>query len=123
MTKLIRRKLSDQDGLSLLEVLVAMILTSVSLLVLLNLAMIALDGTDWSNNATAVTQMMQQKLEEVRARNDAVGSYSESDGKYGLAWDVDSVAAFLKEVNMEVTWQDVRGKDKVDSMTAFFKTP
>ena len=40
------KRLADARGVSFLEVLVAMIIISVSLLLLLNLAMIALDGND-----------------------------------------------------------------------------
>ncbi|MEE8577304.1 MAG: prepilin-type N-terminal cleavage/methylation domain-containing protein, partial [candidate division Zixibacteria bacterium] len=57
----------NQEGVTLLEVLIAMIILSVSLLLLLNMAMVALDGNDWANNTTIATQLMQQKLEQLRS--------------------------------------------------------
>lgn len=117
------RKLQSQDGLSLLEVLVAMILTSVSLLILLNLSMIALDSNDWSSKTTASTQIMQQQLEQIRTLNEAPGTYADTVGEFELSYTVDSIAAFLKQVEMEITWEDVRGKTQVDTMVSYFKTP
>jgi prepilin-type N-terminal cleavage/methylation domain-containing protein len=63
-------KLRQQNGVTLLEVLVAMIIMSVSLMMLLNMAMIALDGNDWSNKTTVATQLLQEKLEQIRASGD-----------------------------------------------------
>lgn len=117
------RKLRNQDGLSLLEVLIAMILTSVSLLILLNLAMVALDSNDWSSQTTASTQIMQQQLEQVRTLNEPPGTYNDTVGEFELSYTIDSVAAFLKQVTMEITWEDIRGKTQVDTMSSFFKTP
>ncbi len=117
------RKVRSQDGLSLLEVLIAMILTSVSLLILLNLAMVALDSNDWSGKTTASTQVMQQRLEQLRTLNEAPGTYSDTIDGFELTYTVDSVAAFLKEVTMEITWEDIRSKTQVDTLTSFFKTP
>lgn len=117
------RKLRNQDGLSLLEVLIAMILTSVSLLILLNLAMVALDSNDWSSQTTASTQIMQQQLEQVRTLNEPPGTYNDTVGEFELSYTIDSVAAYLKQVTMEITWEDIRGKTQVDTMTSFFKTP
>ncbi len=58
--------IANQDGISILEVLIAMIILSMALLLLLNMAMVALDGNDWSNKTTVATQMLQEKLEQLR---------------------------------------------------------
>ena len=53
-------KNKQEAGFTILEVLIAMIILSISLLVLLNMAMVALDGNDWSNNTTVATQLLQE---------------------------------------------------------------
>ena len=60
----------NERGITILEVLIAMIILSFSLLLLLNMAMVALDGNDWSNKTTVATQLMQQKLEQLRSVKD-----------------------------------------------------
>ena len=77
------RKLDNLRGVSLLEVLVAMILTSFALMMLLNMAMIALDGNDWSNKTTLAAQVMQEKLEQIRGGGMA-SMQSGSDSAQGL---------------------------------------
>ena len=49
------RCIKNQDGVTILEVLIAMIILSLALLLLLNMAMVALDGNDWANNMTVAT--------------------------------------------------------------------
>jgi len=117
------KRLADARGVSILEVLVAMIIMSVSLLLLLNLAMIALDGNDWSNNTTRITQLLQEKLEQTRATNPAPGTYVDTAGEYLRTCTVDSVDNFLKTVVVQIAWTDIRGHDKVYSMSAMMKTP
>ena len=53
------KKVYKSDGIYS-EVMIAMLILSTSLLVLLNRRQ-AIDGNDWSDNTTAVTQLMQQK--------------------------------------------------------------
>jgi len=122
MTKL-SKKVTNSNGVSILEVLVAMIIMSVSLLLLLNLAMIALDGNDWSNNTTRITQLLQEKLEQARATNPAPGTYTDTAGDYVRTCQVDSVSNLLKQVVVEINWTDIRGHDKSYSMSALMKTP
>ena len=53
------KKIRSDEGFTILEVMVALIILSVSLLMLLHMAMIAIDGNDWSNQATRSTQLLQ----------------------------------------------------------------
>ena len=119
----LKSKIAAQDGVSLLEVMVSMIILSVALLVLLNLAMVALDSNDWSKHATSATQLMQQKLEEVRTTTPTPGTYSDTVGDYKRIWTVSNLVSHLDQVDVKISWTDVRGKTKVDSMTALVRTP
>ena len=113
----------NQSGITLLEVLVAMLITSFSLLMLLNMGMIALDGNDWSNKTTVATQLLQQKLEQLRG-----GGYAAlqngSDTAQGLTrtWKVSSAGNHLRQVDVSVTWTDIKADVHTSQMTAYIRT-
>jgi type II secretion system protein I len=113
----------SQNGVTLLEVLVAMILTSFALLMLLNMAMIALDGNDWSNKTTIATQVLQEKMEQLRAGGAAV-MRSGSDTVNGLTrtWTVASAGHHLRRVDVAVTWSDIKAETHTSQLTAFIRT-
>jgi len=115
------RKLVNQSGLTLLEVMIAMIIMSISLLLLLNMAMVALDGNDWSNKTTVATQLMQEKLEQLRSSSSPSGG---ADTILGVArnWTVINTSNHLRQVSISVTWEDIRAKTRTDSLTTYIKT-
>jgi len=115
------RKLQTSDGITILEVMIAMIILSISLLLLLNMAMVALDGNDWSNRTTVATQVMQQKLEELRASG-SLTSGSDASGGVSRTWSVTNAGSHLRNVQIAVQWTDVRSRTHVDSMTALVRT-
>lgn len=113
----------NQRGISLLEVMVAMLLTSFSLMMLLNMAMIALDGNDWSNKTTVATQVMQQKLEQIRGGGmAAMTSGSDTAGGLARRWTVSSAGSHLRKVEVEVSWTDLKQKDHTNKLTAYIRT-
>jgi Tfp pilus assembly protein PilV len=116
-------KLKSQKGVSLLEVMVAMILTSFSLMMLLNMAMIALDGNDWSHKTTMATQVMQEKLEQIRGGGMAA-MQSGSDTAQGLTrvWRVSNAGSHLRQVDVQVTWTDIKAATHTNSLTAYIRT-
>lgn len=119
-----RIKLLQDKGLTILEVLVAMLIMSLSLLLLLNMAMVALDGNDWSNNTSIATQMMQEKLEQMRNVPNLNSYSSGNDTAYGVKriWKVEDAGNHLRKVEVQVVWDDIRGKHKTNSLTAYIKT-
>ncbi|MCK4606185.1 MAG: prepilin-type N-terminal cleavage/methylation domain-containing protein [candidate division Zixibacteria bacterium] len=114
-------RIAGQEGLTLLEVLVAMIILSMSLLMLLNMVMIALDGNDWSKNTTVATQLIQEKLEQLRASSNP-GNGSDVVADFSRTWSVSSPGNHLRKVDIVVSWENIRGHGKADSMTAYFRT-
>jgi type II secretion system protein I len=114
-------KLRKQDGVTLLEVLVAMIIMSVSLMMLLNMAMIALDGNDWSNKTTIATQLLQEKLEQIRASQDFTNG---SDTAQGVTrtWQITNAGDHLRKVDVSVTWRDIKAREKGSALTAYVRT-
>lgn len=114
-------KLSKTNGVTLLEVMIAMIILSMSLMVLLNMAMVALDGNDWSNKTTVSTQLLQQKLEELRGSGTFTSGNDVVDG-VNRSWTVTNAGSHLRAVTVSVTWEDVRARVHLDSIAALIRT-
>lgn len=117
-------KFKSQKGISMLEVMIAMIILSMALLVLLNMTMVALDGNHWSDRTTVATQMLQQKLEQMRA-DVASGLEDGSDTVDNIArrWTVTNVGSHLRQVEVEAVWLDLRQNERSNTVTALIRTP
>jgi Tfp pilus assembly protein PilV len=115
------RKINTDDGITILEVLIAMLILSMSLLLLLNMAMVALDGNDWSNKTTVSTQLMQQKLEEIRASS-VFTNGNDSVGGVGRRWTITNAGPHLRNVSLAMNWSDVRARAHSDTMSALIRT-
>lgn len=116
------KRISTQDGITILEVLVAMLILGMGLLVLLNMAMVALDGNDWSNKTTQATQLMQEKLEQLRADESILGTGNDVVNGVARGWNVSTITSHLRRVNVNVTWTDVRGRVHADTVTQLVNT-
>lgn len=114
-------KLKNQDGISLLEVLVAMMILSFSLLMLLNMGMIALDSNDWSNKTTTATQMLQEKLEQIRGSRDFSNGRDTVDGIV-RKWTVTNAGSHLRQVDVEVIWEDMKAAEQTNTITAYVRS-
>ena len=112
---------TGQDGFTILEVMVAMVIIGVSLLLLLNMGMVALDGNDWANQTTRATQLMQEKLESLRSSGDQMESGRDTVAGITRNWTVSNVGDFLKRVDVTVEWEDIRSSIHADTMTAFVR--
>lgn len=116
------QKIRNQKGISILEVMVAMIILSMALVLLLNMAMIALDGNDWSNGTTRATQAIQEKMEQLRGGESLTnGSDTTRDG-YQRTWVVTSEAKFLRRVDVSIVWENVRNDTLTNTMTSYIVT-
>lgn len=112
---------TGQKGFTILEVMIAMIIIGVSLLLLLNMGMVALDGNDWANQTTRATQLMQEKLESLRTAGSQIESGQDTVSGITRNWEVATAGDFLKRVDVVVEWEDVRSRIHADTMTAFIR--
>ena len=115
-------KIIKDAGFSILEVLIAMIILSMSLLLLLNMAMVALDGNDWSNNTTVATQLLQGKLEQLRSDPNNLTSGSDTASGLIRKWTVSKVANNLRRVDVSISWESVRADSHTNTMTTYIRT-
>jgi len=114
---------TNEKGITILEVLIAMIILSMALLLLLNMAMVALDGNDWSNKTTIATNLLQEKIEQLRGLDDLpIGTYSDTIGDVVRSWQVVSAGNYLRQVDVLVIWEDIRSQTKTNSMTTYIRT-
>jgi prepilin-type N-terminal cleavage/methylation domain-containing protein len=114
-------RLKNENGVSLLEVLVAMMILSFSLMMLLNMAMIALDGNDWSNKTTLSTQLLQEKLEQIRATA-SFGNGSDTANGVIRTWNVSYAGPHLRQVDVSVVWLDMQAQERTNAITAYVRS-
>ena len=114
------KRVRNEDGITILEVLIAMIILSMSLLLLLNMAMVALDGNDWSHKTTTATQLMQEKLEQLRASTNPTSGVDTVDGVV-RKWAVSSPSAHLRRAQVQVVWEDVKAVTHSNVMSTLIK--
>jgi prepilin-type N-terminal cleavage/methylation domain-containing protein len=115
------RKFTEDSGFTILEVLVAVIILTLSLLLLLNMAMIAIDGNDWSNQATMSTQLLQAKLEELRTGMDLTDGV-DTVNNIRRSWAVYNTASHLRRIDIEAKWRNRRGDSLENTITAYIRT-
>ena len=114
-------RMRNQKGLTLLEVLISMVIISIALILLLNMAMIALHSNDWSNKATFASQLLQQKLEQLRNTSMPADGTDSSNG-VALSWTVTDVGSHLRQVSIVATWEDIKANQVSNSVTTYIKT-
>jgi len=110
----------NEQGITIMEVLIAMVILSLSLLLLLNMAMVALDGNDWSDRTTRATVLLQQKLEELRAESDPADG-ADTSGGVSRSWTVTDVGHHLRRIEVLAQWEDVRSQAKSNAVTAYIQ--
>src|SRR5215510_2165195 len=115
----------NEKGLTLPEVLVAMVVLSLGLLGLAKMQITAIQVNAASGRLTQATALAQDKAEELMALpyTDAdlnVGKYSSKRADYTITWEVaqDTLAVGIKTINLTVTWSN-RGQPKT-FLLAFF---
>ncbi len=126
MKKLIRK----DDGFTLLEVMTSMVIMTFSLLLLLHMAVVALEGNSWASSTTSATQLLQDKLEELRFQPDPVSgadtipvlSVNDTVGTLIREWTVTSVDSHLRQVDLVASWEGPDQRSHVNTINTFIKS-
>lgn len=117
------KKALDSRGMTMIEVMVAMLVLTVALLMLLNMGMVALGGNDWANKATLASQMAQEKLEQLRASGvESLVSGSDTGRGLSRTWHVSNVGNHLRRAEVTVQWRDLKGEDHSSSLASLIRT-
>ena len=117
-----KMKLHKETGFTILEVMIAMIILSISLLLLLNMAMIALDGNDWSNKTTIATQLLQAKIEQLRSDFNNLSNGNDTVSGLTRTWTVTNAGNNLRKVDVSITWENIRSEEVTNTMTTYIRT-
>jgi len=113
--------LNKEGGFTLLEVLTSMFIMAFSMLLLLQLAMIALDGNTWASGTTTCTQLLQEKLEELRGTTNPA-SGADTVGDVFRAWTVTNAGSHLRQVAISASWITPDSVTKVYTINSYIKT-
>jgi Tfp pilus assembly protein PilV len=118
------KKLGEQAGFSLLEVVFAMVFLSIGLLATAQMIPAGLAGVTQARVRTNAVQAAQQRLEELRSADFlsadlAAGTYTESNGDYTVQWIItdDAPVPGSKRVDITSTWSTVTGTQTSTLMT------
>jgi type II secretory pathway pseudopilin PulG len=114
------KKLKSKQGFSILEVMVSIIILTMSLIFLLNMAMVALDANDWSNKATMSTQLIQEKLEELRTSL-ALTNGIDTVNNIQRQWTVTNVNSYLRQIDITASWENSRGDTLQNSISTMIR--
>lgn len=110
-----------EDGFTLIEVMTSMFIMGFSLLLLLHLAMIALDGNTWASGTTTSTQLLQEKLEYLRAQADPVSGRDTVDAVV-RHWTVNTAGSHLRRVALSATWLTPDSLAQTYTINSYIKT-
>ena len=105
--------LTKSDGFTLIEILVALIILSVSLLALAGLMVTTTKNNSFGGRMTEAATFAQDKLEELRAirwENISEGGSTDQKGgstgiNYTRNWNV-ATSGVLKTITISINWQD-----------------
>jgi len=105
------RKIHCQDGFSMLEVMVGLIIFSLGLLLLMSMLVVSINGNSWSQQTTQSAQLIREKVEQLK--NTAAGglaSGSDAVSGFNRSWNVVGLTPNLYEVTVAVRWTDVESR-------------
>ncbi len=114
------KKLRTQKGFSILEVMVSILILTMSLVFLLNMAMVALEANDWSNKATMSTQLLQDKLEELRTSL-VLTSGIDTVSTIERRWRITNVNTYLRQIDITASWENSRGDTLHNSISTMIR--
>jgi len=106
--------LSNKNGFSLIEVLIALVLFAVGVLGIGAMQIGSIKGNSFSQEVTQATVLSQEKLEELRKMdfddsNLSVGHHDEgvlSGSGFSRSYDVGNTSATLRAVTVTVRWTE-----------------
>ncbi|MGB5106132.1 MAG: prepilin-type N-terminal cleavage/methylation domain-containing protein [Candidatus Zixiibacteriota bacterium] len=100
-------KIQSQDGFTLLEVMMGLVIFTLGLLLLSSMMVVALRGNVWSDKTTEVVQATREKIEEFRRLPDEdMASGADVRGNFSRTWEVVDVEAQLKQLTVVVSYSN-----------------
>ena len=116
-----KRTLRSDNGFTLIEVMVSMIILSIGVLGLAPLMAVSVTGNSFSNEATRANVLAQDRIEQLKNMAFGAMPYADStssDPYYGCTADVDDAASDatvppgVYRIKVKITWTDKSGVDR-----------
>lgn len=115
-------KLFAEDGFSILEVMVGLIIFSIGLLLLMSMMVVSMDGNSWAEDTTQSVQLIKEKVEQLKNTHvSQLNSGEDVIGDYVRSWDVTAVSSNLVGVTVRVKWADADQKVYACSTMTFMQ--
>lgn len=106
-------KIQSQDGFTLLEVMMGLVIFTLGLLLLSSMMVVAIRGNVWSDKTTQVVQATREKIEEFRRISDEdMASGSDVRGSMNRSWEITDIDTYLKRLTVVVGYWDEKAVEK-----------
>jgi Tfp pilus assembly protein PilV len=116
------RKIRSEDGFSILEVMVGLIIFSMGLLLLMSMMVVSIDGNQWAEDTTQSVQLIKEKVEQLKnTRMSQLQSGEDAVGDYARSWDVWAISSNLVGVTVRVKWADADLKEYACSTVTYMQ--
>lgn len=117
-----RMKRKNENGFTLLEVMVGLVIFTLGLLLLSSMLVVALRGNVWSGKTTLIVQATREKIEEFRRLPDeSMVSGSDVRGRLNRVWEVEDIDANLKQLRVIVSYHDEKDVERACSTVTYIQ--
>jgi prepilin-type N-terminal cleavage/methylation domain-containing protein len=101
------RKLKNQKGITLIEVIASMLIFSIGILLLIPMVITSIKGNEFAEQTTMSAHYLQEKIEELKNTvNPVSGEDTVSSKGMSRTWTVEDFASNLKKFTVVITWTD-----------------
>jgi prepilin-type N-terminal cleavage/methylation domain-containing protein len=97
--------LPGEDGFTLLEVMVSMVIFATGLLMMLPLIVTSMEGNVFADMTIRAARHIQAKIEEIKNTHDFTSGYDNPEGMT-RTWTVEDYGTRLKKITVQMTWLD-----------------
>lgn len=100
-----RRKMKNQKGFTLLEVMISMLVFSIGLMALAPMGVIAIKANKWSDRTTQAAFFLQEKIEDLKNQDPPVNG---TDNVSGMTrtWTIQQLSSNLWQLDIRIDWTD-----------------
>lgn len=112
------RKVNKNEGFSLLEVMIGMLILSAGLLLLLPMMVVSMQANDFAQGFTEASMLIKEKMEELKNMNVPVSGV-DTVGAVARDWTVTDAGVKLKRIMVNINWVDRDGREHNNNMVTY----
>lgn len=107
-----------EDGFTLLEVMVSMIIFATGLLMMVPMIVTSVRNNEFADMSTRAAHFIQAKMEEIKNTHDFTSGYDHPEGMT-RAWTVTDNGPNLKTITVRMDWVDQDGQPHSNITTTY----